>query len=347
MNVQLWSGIFILAGLWFCGCNAAKSQAHADVQAIPVVVQKVQYVSSSSILSVSGNIEGNKTVKLGFMVAGKVNYVAGEEGATVNAGQLLASLDPENYSIAKDMADANLDQTKDEYNRLQKMYERKSIAESDFSKVTNALKVAQAQQRLQNKNLIDTKLVSPITGVLLKKGAETGEIIAAGIPLFVVSDINTVKVNVSIPESDLHFLKLHQQARVHISSSDSTFNGTVAEIGSVADPSARTFAVKIVVKNPQLLIRPGMTAEVEIITGCSIGKITVPADAVLHDVDNSTYVFIADIVRKQAFKRDIAIGQIYGNTIEVVSGLIDGDCIVAGGQHKLSNGSSIDVKGQP
>jgi RND family efflux transporter MFP subunit len=278
------------------------------------------------------------------MVAGKVNYIAAEEGQSVEQGQLLASLDPESYATAKDIADANLDQTQDEYNRLSQMHEHKSISESDFSKITNALKAAKAQQRLQAKNLSDTKLFSPINGVLLKKGVEVGEIIGVGLPLLVVSDIQTVKVNASVPESDLHSLHTGNEANVYISSLDSDFTGKITEIGSLAEATTRSFSVKIELKNPKRLIRPGMVAEVRIKTGEKSQNTTVPAEAILRDIDNSSYVFVADTIKNQAFKRKISLGNILGNNIEVISGLMPGESIVVGGQQKLSNGSSINLK---
>jgi len=326
------------------GCKGKKSVNENASETITVITKKIQKISVNKEISVSGNIEGNKTVKLGFLVAGKLNFIAIEEGETIKSGQLLASLDPENYSIAKDIADANLNQTQDENNRLTQMHDRKSISESDFSKTTNALKVAKAQQRLQAKNLSDTKLYSPINGVLLKKGAEVGEIIGVGIPLFVVSDIHTIKVNASVPESDLHQVQIGSMASVYVSSIDSTFRGKVTEIGSVADAATRSFNIKIELKNPNLLIRPGMTAEIKLSSAKQTEIITVPANVVLHDLDQSAYVFVVDTQRKQAFKRQISLGQIIGNDIEILSGLSPDEIVVIGGQNKLNNGSFIIVK---
>jgi membrane fusion protein, multidrug efflux system len=344
MKINKYLFLMLLAFLGMEGCKNERVTEAGDNQSIAVRVEKVRSHSEKKQLSVSGNIEGFKTTRLGFMVAGKVNFIAMEEGQTVAAGELLASLDPESYSIAKDMADANLDQTQDEFNRLNQMHEHQSISESDFNKITNALKVAKAQQRLQAKNLLDTRLYSPISGVLLKKGVEAGEIIGAGMPLFVVSNIKTVKVNVSVPESDIHQLRIGNEASVYVLSLDSAFIGKIVEIGSLAEAATRTFTVKIEVQNPHLLIRPGMTAEVQINTGVTEQCIGIPADAVQHETDNSSYVYVADTIKNQAFKRTISIGNILDNSIEVISGLTQGELIIVSGQQKLSSGSSITLK---
>lgn len=344
MNLNQVFAVTVIATIGFGGCKTKKETDSVGNDAIAIQMYKVQNISSNKGIKVSGNIEGYKTVRLGFMVAGKINFIALEEGETIQAGQLLSSLESENYSIAKDIADANLDQTQDEFNRLNQMYERKSISESDFSKITNALRIAKAQQRLQAKNLSDTKLYSTLSGVLLKKGAEVGEIINTGMPLFVVSDISKVKVNASVPESELHLLNIGNEAKVYVSSLDSTFIGRVSEIGSVAEAETRTFAVKVELKNNQFLIRPGMTAEVQFSTNQSEQHSSIPAEAVLHDIDNSSYVYTVDTTKNQAFKRNVSLGDISGNQIEVISGLNLGEMVVISGQYKLSNGSVITSK---
>jgi len=257
---------------------------------------------------------------------------------------LLASLDPANYIIAREIADANLDQAQDDYNRVSLMYQKKSIAESDFTKVTNALKAARAQQHLQAKNLDDTKLFSPITGVLLKKGTEVGEIVGTGIPVFVVSDIRTVKVNASIPESELHNIHMGGEAHVYIASLNSTCTGKVSEIGSLADAETRSFTVKIVLNNEGMHIRPGMTAEIIIPSGKVSSALLIPLESVLHETDQSVYVFVADKNLKMAYHRKISIGKIEGNNVEVLSGLNAGETIITQAQQKLSNGSLISIK---
>ena len=336
--------LFLTALLMLFGCNsnqAANEQANVP---IPVVAKQIAKMSVDKEISASGNIEGRKTVRLGFLVAGKINYIGAGEGEPLQAGQLLAGLDPESYKIAREMADANLAQVQDEFNRLSIMHERKSVSESDFSKVSNALKLARAQQRLQNKNLSDTKLYSPIKGVLLKRGAEVGEIVGVGLPLFAVSDIGIVHVSAAVPENDLQQVKIGSEARVYISAIDATLTGKVMEVGSVSEPTTRAFTVKIELKNPALIIRPGMTAEIKMMSGRKTDRIVVPGEAVLRDLDNTSYVFIADQARKQAFKRKISLGRMTGNNIEVTSGVLPNEWVIVGGQHKLNNGSAITLK---
>ncbi|WP_460637434.1 efflux RND transporter periplasmic adaptor subunit [Larkinella harenae] len=330
-------------GLFLGSCQPKNTETEVTETALPVVAEPVHKLATNRDISISGNIEGSRTVRLGFMVGGKINFIAADEGQFVRKGQLLSSLDPTNYGIAKEIADVQVNQVTDEFNRLKLLRDRNSLSESDFAKVNFGLQQAKAQQKLQGKNLSDTKLYAPISGVLLKKMAEVGEITGVGTPLFVVSDINTVNVNAFIPENELHNIKLGQSASVLVSSLNETFIGKVTEVGSAADASSRAFTVKIQLKNPKQLIRPGMIAEVKLASNQKADLLALPAEAVLHDLDNQSYVFVVDSAQQKAFKRKVSVGQLINNQIEITSGLNAKELVVTGGQQKLSDGALISL----
>ncbi len=333
--------VIVFTALVLVGCTSNGTNEKKQTPSVTVEYQKVTQSVINHDLKVSGNIEGNKTVRLGFLVAGKLDFIAVQEGETINKGAVLASLDSESYEIALEMADANLSQMQDDYNRIKVLHDKENVSESDLVKITNGLRGAKAQRRLHAKNLEDTRLYSPVKGVLLKRGAEEGEIIDKGMPVFAVSDIYTVKVNAAVPEMDLKNIGIRDTAEVYIAALDSTFTGSIIEIGTLADAATRTFNVKIALKNDQLLIRPGMTAEVVLVTGTASEVKTLPVECILRNLDNSSYVFVADTIKNKAFKRSVSLGAIYGNSIEIVTGLNAGESVIIKGQHKLSNGCSI------
>jgi RND family efflux transporter MFP subunit len=336
--------LLLLILLCFNNCKEKDKARLPGITAIPVTVMKVQKKPLLQVISISGNVEGNRTVKLGFMVAGRINFILASEGLKVGKNQMVASLDPENYAIAKEMADIQVNQAEDEYNRLKAMHDTRSISEGDFAKISFGLQQAKAQQKLHAKNLAETKLYSPISGVLLKKLTETGEITGTGIPVMVISDISTVKVAAFVPENELHLVKIGQSAQVKISSLDTVFIGKVTEVGAVADPAARAFTVKIEISNPHMIIRPGMIAEVNLVTSEIKEVIELPIKTVISDFNNTNYVFVVDESSGKAFKRDISLGKLNENQLEIVSGLTENEIVVTGGQHKLTDGTQVTIQ---
>jgi RND family efflux transporter MFP subunit len=180
--------------------------------------------------------------------------------------------------------------------------------------------------------------------VLLKKLCEVGEITGVGIPLFVVSDIRKIKVSTYIPENELHNIKIGQSASVTVSALSKVFDGRIAEAGSAADPASRAFLLRIEIDNPGLLVRPGMIAEVKIGSSENKNFLAIPAEALMHDFNDQSYVYVVDNSLGKAFRRNVSPGQLINDKIEITSGLVENEIIVTGGQQNLVDGSQVIIK---
>ena len=335
--------IFVAFAL-LTACASSHDQTPADADnATAVEVQNVTQQQIHHVITLSGNIEGKTTVKLGFMVPGKIEYIAAKEGTPVTKGQLLASLESTNYTIAKQLADVQTNAARDEFDRLDKMYKKGSVSESDHAKASFAFQQAELQQKLQNKNLADTRLYAPLTGILLNKQTESGEIIAAGTPLFVIADIQNVIVSAFIPERELHQVTRGQLAEISISALNKKFTGKITEVGAIADATSRTFTIKAEIENNGMLIRPGMVAEIQLSSNHTNMGILVPTESIVHDADNQNYIYVVDGSSHKAFKRKISLGSMIENKTQVIAGLSADEVIVTAGQSKLSDGTNITV----
>lgn len=323
------------------GCSSTMS---TQPETVPVQVSQVKPLIIKNIIHLSGNIEGSKTVKTGFMVSGRIHRIYYKEGEKINKGALIAELDPINYQIAKDIADAALRQVQDEYNRIEKMYQQGSVTDADYAKIKNGLAQAQANNDLHAQNLKESKLYAPTQGVLLKKLFEEGEIISTGMPVLVVSDIVQCYAHAFVPEEELKDIHIGQKAKIQVDAIDKNFEGTIAEIGALADGMARSFPVKIKFQNPKLSVRPGMIASIDIATGKEKQALCIPVEAISHNSDHESFVFVVDTAIKKAFKRNVVLGSLADKNIEIAHGLSAGELIVVGGQQKLFNASSISYK---
>ncbi|MCX2583800.1 efflux RND transporter periplasmic adaptor subunit [Pedobacter sp. MR22-3] len=323
-----------------CGNQEEKSK-HLSEQATRVKTEKLVTTKTEQDLVLSGNIEGNATVKLGFMVPGKINQINFLPGQAVSKGSLIASLEPTNYILNKQMADVELSEAQDQFNRLKIMHAKSSISELDFTKGNFALQKAGTQQKIAVKNLQDARLYASISGILLRKDAEAGEIITAGTPFFVLADIKKVKVSASVPEGELKGLKKGQSADVEIEALGRHFKGTIVEVGALADATTRAFTLKIEINNHDLTIKPGMIAQTRISSGHFKNGINIVPECIVNEPGNQSYVYVADLKSHRAFKRKISLGKMSANRVEILSGLSAGETIVISGQTALNDGSPI------
>lgn len=343
---KLLSKVFCIPA-FFCllliSCNSKKKKPPQD-HAIAVRAIQIDTSRVSKSLSLSGNVEAKQTLRLGFMVAGKIKHISVKQGESLKQGELLASLDASDYTIGLQSAKAKLVEVQDQYDRLKVMHERSSISDADFVKAKAGLAQAKAQEQLREKNVKDTRLYAPVSGVLLMKNVSEGEIIDKGMPLFGLANIDQVHINTSVPEGEISQVKLHQKAQVKIPALDTTFTGKVIEVGLAAEARTRTYTTKIEIENPNHRILPGMIASINIETQNQGSALSLPGRAILNGMGNDAYVYVLDKKKGRAFKRDVSLGKMHGDKIKITAGLQPDEWVIIEGQQKLSDGSKVTTK---
>jgi membrane fusion protein (multidrug efflux system) len=269
-----------------------------------------------------------------------------------------------------EQARAAYDRAENEYQRYRQLYERKSMAPVDFAKVEAGFRAAKAQYEMaQNgarkedraaassavkqalaqvdagrKHVSDTRLVSPMDGVVARRGIDPGEMVNAGMPVFSVIDLNPARVRVGIPEADIGRIRVGQAAHLSIPAlGGSEFKGTVELVGVAADPNSRTFTAKIAVPNPGLKLKAGMIAEASVEASGFVNAVVIPGEAIVHDPQGSTLVYVYDPDRHRVHARRVDTGPVIERGVEVSSGLSGGELVVVAGQHKIREGSPVEV----
>ncbi|MGM9804362.1 MAG: efflux RND transporter periplasmic adaptor subunit, partial [Muribaculaceae bacterium] len=296
-------------------CGAPQPAPTASSTQVPVTTMKVQLTTVEGQFTVSGNIEGRTTAKMAFLVAGRISSLNYSEGETVKKGQLIATIEPTNYSIARQLAQVQVNQAQDEFNRVKMLYESQSVSESDFKKCQFALEGAKAQLQLREKDLSDTHLYSEMTGIILNRCAEVGEIVNSGTPVAVIADISSVNVCAYIPENALQHISIGSNAIINIDAIGRSTTARVSEIGGVADPTTRAFTVKLTVDNSDYAIRPGMIAQVTFSKPAAGKCIAIPGTCLMHTPEGRPYVYVADLTEHRAYTRNVSLGETTGNQV--------------------------------
>ncbi|HEY3439998.1 MAG TPA: efflux RND transporter periplasmic adaptor subunit [Paludibaculum sp.] len=321
------------------------------------------------------HVEEGQQVQAGQLIAelDATDYQIGADAAVAEASAARALSDKAGAGArVQDLAQAKaaFEQADDEYRRMKTLYERKSLAPNDFRKIEAQWKVAgerfsearegarkediaaaQAKSRqadsgvrLSQKRVADTRLVSPITGVIARRLHASGEMIAAGYPVVAIIDLNPVRVKVGVPEMEISKVKTGQPARVLIPSmGGKEFAGRVELLGYAAEPQSRTFAVRLLVPNPGLLLRAGMIAEAEIQGDTRQKVITVPGEAIVRDPQGALLLYVYYPDKQRVFARRVQTGRATGTEIEITDGITANDQIVIAGQQKLREGALVQV----
>jgi len=387
--------IMSILSISLISCAEESHRQSADADSVPVVIGRLKQVRDQVKISASGTVSTPKSpAKVGFLVPGRVEFVGPREGEYVNAGEVLAKLDPTDFTLAVQLTEAQKDQAQaemekamhsarpeilkqaritleraeDEFRRMKMLYDEEALAQNDFLKYKAAYQQAQqaykqaksggqkedkdlakaafnqadAQYRIAQKKLADATLLAPRSGYISKRLIEPGDTASVGLPVFEIVQMEPVEVNVGVPETDVHLVKIGQEAEITVPAlPEKSFKGTVRLINISADPGTRTYMTRITVENPDLLLRVGMVAEATIRGDQTVSMATLPGDAVVRDPQGATQVFAYYADKKRVYAKRVEIGATVNKEVEIKSGLSGDELIVLAGQTKLRDGMTV------
>jgi RND family efflux transporter MFP subunit len=288
--------------------------------------------------------------------------VGPREGDYVKRGQRIAAIDPLDYRLGVAAATAQLEQAKvglrqaeDEYERMKFLYDSKSLAPNDFEKFKAArdaarekVRQAAANDRLAQKHLSDATLVAPIDGYIDMRAIEPGETASPGKPVFRIARLDPVEINVGVPETDIHLVRIGQKAFITFPGlPDQSCQGTVRIINVAADPGTRTYMTRIRVPNPGHVIKIGMVAEAKIVGDRKISMMTVPGEAIVRDDQGATMVLVYYPEQRCVYSKRVKVGALYGSEVEIKEGLSGDESIVIAGQDYLRDGMPVTIESPP
>lgn len=312
---------------------------------LPVSV-KVMEVERSVIFggqTFSGTMEESTGSTLSFPVSGTIQRIMVSEGQRINKGDLIATLDEASLRDAHDAAIATLEQAEDAYRRMKQLYDNRSLPEIQWVEVQSKLKQAQSVERISAKNLSDSRLYAPFSGVISKKEVEVGHNVLPGIPVVKLVSVGQVKVCISVPENEISHVHMGQAAHITVSALDGkTFIGKVVEKGISANPLSRSYQVKAVVENPLGELMPGMICELHLDKGEDTDAIMLPCRTVQTDDANRQFVWTNQAGK--AHKTIVETGQATTDRVIILKGLAAGDEVLVEGQQKVSEGMDIKVE---
>ena len=394
------TALIVSLAIVLASCGPRQEAAEAPPP-VPVRVGRVRHIHAPETVAVSGSVVSpDNPSNAAFLVAGEVIRVGPREGDFVRKGEVLAAIDPTDYTLAVNAAAAQataaqavvekaespvrpevleqarvaFERAQDEYRRMKMLYDSKSLPPNDFHKFAAAYEVAgqkyreaqaggqkedreqaravfeqaQVNERVARKRLSDATLRAPIDGFVAARLIEPGDVAAPGRPAFQIVRLDPVEVSVGVPETDIHLVREGQPAAIQVPAlPGSAFEGTVRVINVAADPTTRTYMVRIRVPNPRHILRVGMIAEAQIRGDRMLDATTLPGEAVVHDPQGANIVYVYYPDQKRVYAKRVEVGTVYGKEIQIRSGLAGDEAIVVAGQDRLRDGTLVSAVEEP
>lgn len=344
VKILLTVGVLTGAGVWVAvtlADNKEKLQNKVQKVSFDAVTVKVTEASQERIsdnLSVVGTIVADKDVIVTSETAGRVLQFFVEKGGYVNAGAPLAYIDDELKKANLMMAEAAFEKAEKEVSRFEALSKAKIGTEQQLENVRLQHKNAEAALIVARRQLKDAKILAPISGIVSEKMTEPGETVAPGSPIVNIVDMNSLRLRVNVPEADVVKLKVGEP--VQISSEvypEQKFNGRVLNIGVKGD-AMHTFPVEVALGGG--VFRAGMYAEAIFASAPTQASLVIPRKALVGGV-KKPQVYVASGGR--ALLRDLVIGKIRDDKVEVLQGISSGEQVVIDGAVNLSDNARITI----
>lgn len=342
----------LLINALLAGCG---SEAAAPAPVRPAIVAYPATTTSAQSTWFSGEVRARHESQLGFRVGGKIERRLVDSGARVEAGQVLAMLDPNDLrlalaaseaAVAAARADVELAQA--EHDRATAVRERGLISQSQFdaqrtalASATARLEQAEARLAVDRNQLGYAELRADRAGIVTSINAEAGQVVVAGQTVAALAQDGEREIEIALPEGELSGYAVGTKANVALwSTPDDQYPGEIREIAADADAASRTYRARVRLLTQDAAIQLGMTARVRFVSDLHDSPLSIPLTA-LHAEGEKPAVWRVDPATGQVSLHPIVVAAYRETAVEVASGLDQDDLIVVTGVHKLHEGQTV------
>jgi RND family efflux transporter MFP subunit len=367
ITITLLSLSLAALGAGLAGCGNERPAANAapeTVSGLSVII--AQKTAVPDWLEAVGTVQAAQTSQISSQMTGNIIEIRAREGDHVQSGQVLAVIDDAQPLAAVDQATAALAAAEKEVSaadsnfalaestrkRYQQLYEKKSVSPQEFDEVNAKYQSAEAQRDMARArqaqsaaalaqartSLGYTRIRAPFAGVVTAKMADAGTLASPGMPIFTVEDTRAYRLEVTIDESDVHLVHLGQAATAAIDAlGNAQLSGKVAQVVPAADAASRSFLVKISLPADAQL-RSGLFGRAHFARGERQALLVPRTSVVERGQLEEVYVLDANQI---AELRYVTLGANAGDKVEVLSGLQEGDKLVAAPGERELGGKRI------
>ncbi|PIE33589.1 hypothetical protein CSA56_10750 [candidate division KSB3 bacterium] len=365
------AGLLVLAGLvggtMFYVNWAKTKQANSQQTAVEQVqheaenrLTKVKVVDIMPIpfidtLVLPGTVRPFQDIDLASKLSGVIEWIGPKEGEWIKKGQKLLQVSVESVKTRVTEAHVRYKQAQKDYERAKKLHSENIISRNQLDTAKTQLDTLKASLDSASVDLGDGTIYSPIDGILDRRDVDRGEYINPGQAVMRIVNIGQIYVELSVPEKDILYFEKGQTVDLEMSiprtgtcenpkevegEQQCWFTGTIDFISVTADPSTRTYLVKVLVDNADSLLRPGMIVRAHLTRRELDDAIAVPFFTIIDREDGKAVFVVEEGIARV---RSIRYGTFEKGLVEVRSGLDPGDRLIIVGQRGLVDGQRVEI----
>lgn len=333
-NVLKFTILPTLLFLASCGGGSGKNEIPLEAARKKVKIEEVRLVSVDQLSTFTATVEANTVNNIAPAMGGRIRSIHVDVGSRVSRGQTVVTMDAASYTQQQ----TQLATLKRDYERYLELYNVGGISKQQLDQMKTQLDVAQTALNNLDEN---TRLTSPISGIVTARNYDSGDVVA-GLPILTIENINPVKVIVNVSESFYSRVAKGMSANVQVDAlANEVFEGKVSLIHPTLNPVSHTFPVEIEVNNSDQRLRPGMFSRVTMNLGTNERPLVRDMAVLKQTGSNDRYVFVEK--EGKAVYTLVQLGTRIEDKYEIISGLSAGDRVIVQGNAGLIDGTEVQV----
>lgn len=359
-----------ILSLILAGCSGERQTVSAAPETLTnIAVVSAQTANIPDLVEAVGTLRAAETSQLATQMMGNIVEVRVHEGDHVRRGQVLAVIDGAEPNAVLDRATAaelaaqqEISASESEctlaeatFKRYQTLYERKSVSPQEFDEIRARYQAAQARREMARAGqaqakaalqqartaLSYTQIVAPFDGLVTERKADVGTLATPGMPVFTVEDLRHYRLEATVNETDLQYVRQGQPVSVLIDAiGDRELRGKVIEIIPAADPASRTFLVKVELPFDPAL-RSGFFGRARFTRG-ERTALLIPRSAIIQR-GQLQGIYVLDQSRIAGL-RYITLGKPSAHMVEVLAGLQAGEMLIGDPGGRELSGKKIESR---
>ena len=345
---HLFMSLVILPAFFLAGCEQKEPEKVEIIR--PVLAMTVGDTAVIAGREFSGRARAVQEANLAFDVSGTLIERHVIVGNKVEKGQILAELDPTNYSSALKAAKAELTKSQSNFKRAKELIEKDFISKAEYDRLQAAAEVAAADVDKAQKALDDTQIKAPFDGVISELFVENFQAVQAKQQIARLVDTSKIEMVVDIPEVLISLVpKVKRVLVIFDAFPEHEIAATVKEIGAEASETTRTYPVTLIMDQPEdITILPGMAgktrADPESVDKDVIQSkgLEIPLAAVFsHGESDKRFVWVIDEQSNTVSLREVVTGAVRSTGLLIETGLQPGEWVAIAGVHHLKEGQKV------
>ncbi|HEY8946004.1 MAG TPA: efflux RND transporter periplasmic adaptor subunit [Polyangiaceae bacterium] len=334
--------------------------ARAEASPTPTQVTKPVAVTTTDVaerampkwLTVTGTLVGNRESEVAADVSGRVLDTNVERGSVVARGAVLAKLDGRTAMLTRREASARAaaarverDTAKLECERAEQLYRANAISRSELDRTRASCQssdhteqAALARQSMAEKDLVDSTIRAPFSGMIVERNVSVGEFVNVGTRIATVVELNPLRLELTVPELASTAVQVGNTVRFELKAfPNEHFSGKIRYVGPVLRRATRDLVVEALVENPEHRLRPGMFAEAQLRLGEE--RLPVIPKTALAGAEPSLRAFV--VKQGVVEERVVLAGNAEGDSIAILKGLNVGERIVTHPTAEVKDGVRV------